>query len=74
MCHIYPDWIVYDLQKIDCVKELQIFKIYPDSKVYGANLGPTWVLSAQDGPHASPMNLAIRVSQETKHHTISEKL
>ena len=32
----------------------------PDSKVHGANMGPTWVLSAPDGPHVSPMNLAIR--------------
>ena len=24
-------------------------------------MGPTWVLSAPDGPHAGPMNLAIRV-------------
>ena len=31
----------------------------PDSKVHGANMGPTWVLSAPDGPHVSPMNLAI---------------
>ena len=23
----------------------------PDSKVHGANMGPTWVLSAPDGPH-----------------------
>ena len=35
--------------------------IYPDSKVHGANMGPTWVLSAPDGPHVGPMNLAIRV-------------
>ena len=35
--------------------------IYPDSKVHGANMGPTWVLSAPDGPHIGPMNLAIRV-------------
>ena len=34
---------------------------YPDSKVPGANMGPTWVLSAPDGPHVGPMNLAIRV-------------
>ena len=34
---------------------------YPDSKVHGANMGPTWVLSALDGPHVGPMNLAIRV-------------
>ena len=33
----------------------------PDSKVHGANMGPTWVLSAPDGPHVGPMNLAIRV-------------
>ena len=39
---------------------------YPDSKVHGANMGPTWVLSAPDGPHVGPMNLAIRVI--TSHH------
>ena len=37
----------------------------PDSKVHGANMGPTWVLSAPDGPHVVPMNLAIR---EYKHY------
>ena len=31
------------------------------SKVHGANMGPTWVMSAPDGPHVGPMNLAIRV-------------
>ena len=31
-----------------------------DNKVYGANMGPTWVLSAPGGPHVGPMNLAIR--------------
>ena len=31
----------------------------PDNKVHGANMGPTWVLSAPDGPHIGPMNLAI---------------
>ena len=35
-------------------------KLYPDSKVHGAKMGPTWVLSAHDGPHVGPMNLAIR--------------
>ena len=25
-------------------------------------MGPTWVLSAPDGPHVGPMNLAIGVS------------
>ena len=32
----------------------------PDSKARGANMGPTWVLSAPDGPHIGPMNHAIR--------------
>ena len=31
-----------------------------NSKVHGANMGPTWVLSAPDGPHVGPINLAIR--------------
>ena len=33
--------------------------IFPDSKVHGANMWPTWVLP--DGPHVGPMILAIRV-------------
>ena len=34
---------------------------FPDSKAHGANMGPTWVLSAPDGPHVVPKNLAINV-------------
>ena len=34
---------------------------YPDSMVHGANMGPTWVLSAPDRPNVGPMSLAIRV-------------
>ena len=32
-----------------------------DTKVHEANMGPTRVLSAPDGPHVIPMNLSIRV-------------
>ena len=32
----------------------------PYSKVHGANMGPTWVPSAPNGPHVGSMNLAIR--------------
>ena len=39
---------------------------YPDSKVHGANMGPTWVLSAPDGPHVGHMNLAIRAIARCK--------
>ena len=35
-----------------------IYRYYPDSKVHGANMGPALVLSAPDGPHVGPMNLA----------------
>ena len=31
-----------------------------DSKFHGANMGPTWVLSAPGGPHVGPMDLDIR--------------
>ena len=47
-------WLV-----LNCVWGGSIFTI-PDSQVHGANVGPTWVLSAPDGPHVGPMNLAIR--------------
>ena len=39
---------------------LQRQRRIPDSKVHGANMGPTCVLSAPDGPHVGPMNLAMR--------------
>ena len=32
------------------------------SQIHGANMGPTWFLSAPDGPHVGTMNLAIGVS------------
>ena len=37
------------------------YQFFPDSKFHEANMGPTWVLSAPDGPHVGPMNIAIRV-------------
>ena len=45
--------------------------VFPDSKVHGANMGLTWVLSALDGPHVGPMNLAMRVIARrlTRHYS-----
>ena len=37
---------------------------FSDSKFHGANMGPTWVLTAPDGPHAGIMNLANRVVRQ----------
>ena len=39
----------------------------PDNKVHGANMRPNWVLSAPDGPHVGPMNLAIRDAMLIRH-------
>ena len=48
----------------------------PDSKVYGVNMGPTWVLSAPDGPHVGPTNLAIRddIVDQTYNYSIRGNL
>ena len=35
---------------------------FPNSKVHGANMAPTWVLTAPDGVHVGHMNLAIIVA------------
>ena len=42
-------------------KSAPLHKHSPDSKVPGANMGPTWVLSAPDGLHVGPRNFAIMV-------------
>ena len=49
---------------LDTVRALLCFAVSngsPDSKVQGANMGPTWALSVPDGPHVSLINLAIWV-------------
>ena len=53
--------LVQDCENSQSYLSLALSYQYPDSKVHGANMGPTWVLSAPDGPHVGPMNLAIRV-------------
>ena len=34
---------------------------YPDNKVHGANMGPTWGQQDPSGPHVGHVNLAICV-------------
>ena len=36
-----------------------------DSKIHGANMGPTWVMRAPGEPHGGPTNLAIWDKQDT---------
>ena len=45
---------------VSCISDPVSLK-YLHSKVHGANMGPTWVLSTPDGPHVGPMNFAIRI-------------
>ena len=35
------------------------FETHPDSKVHGANMGPTWGQQDPGRPHVGHMNLAI---------------
>ena len=50
--YVKSHWHTHEVNPAQCI---------PDSKVHGANMGPTWVPSAPDGPHIGPMNLSIRV-------------
>ena len=55
----YLDKMVINSLKYNCgVHEIKT-NITPDSKVPGANMGPTRALPAPGGPHVGPMNLAI---------------
>ena len=57
---MYPQLLDMILRKWVHLREnKQYFDIISDSKIPGANMGPTWVLSAPDGPHVGLMNLAI---------------
>ena len=49
----------------ECIPKIMHIRgqAFPDSKDHGANMGPTWVLSAPGGPHVGPMDLAIRVTK-----------
>ena len=54
-------WLPYDTDTFSnlLADEPMVCEDHRDSKIHGANMGPTWVLSAPDGPHVGPMNLAI---------------
>ena len=65
LCDDVSHWLLANLESSLCYHSYNMinsFKTYLDSKVHGANMGPTWVLLAPDGPHIGPMNLAIRVN------------
>ena len=39
-------------------------RMFHDSKVHGANMGPVWGRQDPGGPHAGPMNFAIWVAKD----------
>ena len=43
--YVKSHWHTHEVNPAQCI---------PDSKVHGANMGPTWVPSAPDGPHIGP--------------------
>ena len=59
VCECISFWYIMD-QNLWLHQHLAYLHLTPDSKVHGANMGPTWVLSAPDGPHIGPMNFVIR--------------
>ena len=44
-----------------CITDILCIQAFPDSKVHGANVGPTWDRQDPGGPHVGPMNFAIWV-------------
>ena len=60
---IFNSW-GYTLWYVALVAINGALDMYAESKVHWANMGPTRVLSAPDGPHIGPMNLAIRVPSQ----------
>ena len=59
-CRKYRNTFIYNHQSKETWRVHMKTKTLPDSKVHGTNMGPTWVLSAPDGPHVGAMKLAIR--------------
>ena len=59
-------WISLKFVSKDNWKEVSIGlgKGFPDSKVHGADMGPTWSRQDPGGPHVGPVNFAIWVGAE----------
>ena len=44
------------------IHHLLVHRYFPDSKVHGANMGPTWGRQDPGGPHVGLMNFALWVT------------
>ena len=54
------------------MRHYNIQKTYPDSKVYGADMGPIWGRQDPGGPHVGPINFTIWVGTSETHEIIIE--
>ena len=63
---IYGHWRAHDINMYIPLTLRNARCMTPDSKVHGANRGPSWVLLAPDVPHVGSMNLAIRGLPDNK--------
>ena len=65
ICFTVASMALEQLYDFPCVHPTQVLTntsgktIHPDSKVPGANVGPTWGQQAPGGAHVGPMNPAI---------------
>ena len=66
-------WFIQDISYVPRFLH-KLLQSIPDSKVHGAHLGPTWVLSVPGGPPVGPMNLAIRDPCHTHYDEQSDTL
>ena len=55
-------WTSTNSGRVCLCTKVQNTELSLDNKVRGANMGPTWVLSAPDGPHVGHINFDISVS------------
>ena len=46
-----PGVMEISIELLSSSNSVRLKSTCPDSKVHGANMGPTWLLSAPDGPH-----------------------
>ena len=66
-CRKGPQSFQERLSELLCNKHrFQMVHVYPDSKVYGANMGPTLGRQDPGGSHVGPVNLAICVESQTE--------
>ena len=66
--HFVLDWELNELRRLEadnftCFSDLHMLDVgyaFPDSKVHGANMGPTWGRQDPGRPHVGPINLLSR--------------